>query len=121
MAPTSRDYYEILGIPRDAGKDAIRSAYRKLARQYHPDVNKDSEAEARFKEINEAYQVLNDDNKRALYDRYGHEGLSQNGGMGGPGFGGFGDLGTFLRTFSGSACAPARAMGPRLGRISPTT
>ena len=77
MAPTKRDYYEILGLSRNAGKDDIRSAYRRLARQYHPDVNKEAEAEDRFKEINEAYQILNDDDKRAAYDRYGHAGVSQ--------------------------------------------
>lgn len=114
MAPTTRDYYEILGIPRDAGKDAIRTAYRKLARQYHPDVNKDPNAEAQFKEINEAYQVLNDDEKRAIYDRYGHAGLSQNGGMGGAGFG-FGDLGDIFEDFFGFGMRSSPRQGPRRG------
>ncbi len=66
-----RDYYEVLGVPRDASTDDIRSAYRKLARQYHPDVNKDPEAEDRFKEIAEAYEVLRDLEKRERYDRLG--------------------------------------------------
>ena len=66
MSPDKRDYYEVLEITRDASKDAIRTAYRKLARQYHPDVNKEPDAEAKFKEINEAYQVLSDDEKRSL-------------------------------------------------------
>lgn len=78
MAP--RDYYEILGIGRDASSDEVKGAFRSLARQYHPDVNKASDAEERFKEINEAYAVLSDDDKRAAYDRYGHAGVN---GMGG--------------------------------------
>src|ERR671916_766829 len=72
MAVAFRDYYEALGVPRDASADDVRSAYRKLARQYHPDVNKDDpEAEDRFKEISEAYEVLRDPEKRAAYDRFG--------------------------------------------------
>jgi len=91
---TKRDYYEVLGISKSASKDDIRSAYRQLARKYHPDVSKDPDAEAKFKEINEAAQVLSDDEKRSLYDRYGHAGLNQNNmnGFGGFGFGGFEDI-----------------------------
>jgi molecular chaperone DnaJ len=70
-----RDYYEILNVPRDAGKDDIKNAYRKLALQYHPDRNKSPEAEERFKEISEAYAVLSDDEKRAQYDQFGHAGI----------------------------------------------
>lgn len=70
-----RDYYEILGISRGASSDDIRRAFRNLAKEYHPDVNKSPEAEAKFKEINEAYAVLSDDERRAAYDRYGHAGL----------------------------------------------
>jgi molecular chaperone DnaJ len=70
-----RDYYEILGVPRNASKDDIKRAFRQLARQYHPDVSNEADAEARFKEINEAYQVLSDDDKRAAYDRFGHAGV----------------------------------------------
>jgi len=70
-----KDYYTVLGIPREASPDAIRTAYRKLAKQYHPDVNKAPDAEERFKEINEAYAVLSDEERRAAYDRYGHAGL----------------------------------------------
>jgi molecular chaperone DnaJ len=70
-----RDYYEVLGIARSASNGEIRSAYRRLAKQYHPDVNKEDGAEERFKEINEAYAVLSDDERRASYDRYGHAGL----------------------------------------------
>ncbi|MCS7117327.1 MAG: DnaJ domain-containing protein [Thaumarchaeota archaeon] len=72
-----RDYYEILGVPRNATKEEIKRAYRRLALQYHPDRNKSPDAEERFKEISEAYAVLSDDEKRRLYDLYGHEGISQ--------------------------------------------
>jgi len=71
MALTYTDYYEVLGVPRDADQDAIRRAYRKLARKYHPDVNSDSDAEERFKELGEAYEVLSDPEKRGRYDRLG--------------------------------------------------
>lgn len=70
-----RDYYEVLGVPKDASKDQLKSAYRKLALQYHPDRNKAPDAEEHFKEISEAYAVLSDDAKRAQYDRFGHEGI----------------------------------------------
>jgi len=91
---SKRDYYEVLGISKSATKDDIRSAYRQLARKYHPDVSKDPDAETKFKEINEAAQVLSDDEKRSLYDRYGHAGLGQGdmSGFGGFGFGGFEDI-----------------------------
>lgn len=74
-----RDYYEILGVSKTASSDEIKSAFRNLARQYHPDVNSDADAEEKFKEINEAFAVLNDPEKRAAYDRYGHAGVSGNG------------------------------------------
>jgi len=74
---TKRDYYEVLGVQKGAGKDEIKSAYRKLALQFHPDRNKEKGAEERFKEISEAYAVLSDDNKRAQYDQYGHAGFDQ--------------------------------------------
>jgi molecular chaperone DnaJ len=70
-----RDYYEVLGVGRDASPDDLRRAYRRLAKQYHPDVNSEPDAEERFKEINEAYAVLSDENRRRTYDRYGHDGL----------------------------------------------
>ncbi|MCM3635487.1 MULTISPECIES: molecular chaperone DnaJ [Paenibacillus] len=88
-----RDYYEVLGVSKDASGDDIKKAYRKLARQYHPDVNKAADAEDKFKEVKEAYDVLSDDGKRDTYDRYGH--IDPNQGMGGAGgadFGGFGDI-----------------------------
>ncbi len=76
-----RDYYDILGVGRNASDDEIKSAFRKLARQYHPDVNKEPDAEERFKEVNEAYGVLSDREKRARYDRFGREGLGNLGGF----------------------------------------
>jgi molecular chaperone DnaJ len=91
-----RDYYEVLGVPRDADIQQIKKAYRKLAREHHPDVNQcDPECEDRFKEATEAYEVLCDTEKRRLYDAYGHEGLRARGGGGGFGFDdfpGFSDL-----------------------------
>lgn len=78
---TNRDFYEILGIPKNASMDDIKSAFRKLARQYHPDVSKESDAEEKFKEINEAYGVLSDPQKRARYDQFGRAGLGDMGGM----------------------------------------
>lgn len=78
---SKRDYYEVLGISRDASDDEIRKAYRKLARKYHPDVNKDPDAEQKFKDVKEAYEVLSDQQKKANYDRYGH--ADPTGGFGG--------------------------------------
>jgi molecular chaperone DnaJ len=76
-----RDYYEILGVPRESSTDEIKQAFRKLARQYHPDVSKEHDAEEKFKEINEAYAVLSDDEKRAAYNRFGHAGVKGTGGV----------------------------------------
>ena len=85
-----QDYYATLGVARGASAEELKKAYRKLAMQYHPDRNPgDAVAEAKFKEINEAYDVLKDDQKRSAYDRYGHAAF-ENGGMGGGGGGGFG-------------------------------
>ena len=74
-----RDYYEILGVPKDADQDTLKRAYRKLARENHPDVSKEPKevAEEKFKEISEAYEVLSDANKRSMYDQYGHAGVNQ--------------------------------------------
>lgn len=78
---SKRDYYEVLGVPRNASAEDLKGAFRKLARQYHPDVNKEADAEERFKEINEAYAVLSEPDRRAAYDRFGHDGLRGMGGM----------------------------------------
>ena len=94
---TKRDYYEVLGVERNASKEELRKAYRKLAMQYHPDRNPDNkEAEEKFKEAAEAYEILNDDDKRARYDRFGHEGVR------GSGFGsqGFSDINDIFSHFS---------------------
>jgi molecular chaperone DnaJ len=91
---SKRDYYEVLGVGKDASADEIKKSYRQLARQYHPDVNKAADAETKFKEVKEAYDVLSDDGKRSTYDRFGH--VDPNQGMGGGGGadfgGGFGDI-----------------------------
>ena len=111
-----RDYYEVLGVGRSATADEIRRAYRKLARQHHPDINREDGAEERFKEINEAYEVLSDDNRRTAYDRFGH---AANGFGGGDpfGFGGagspFGDL--FESFFGAAAGASRRRAAPARG------
>ena len=76
-----RDYYEVLRVNKNASQEEIKTAFRSLARQYHPDVNNAADAEERFKEINEAFMVLSDEQKRSIYDRYGHEGLRSTGGM----------------------------------------
>ena len=72
-----KDYYDILGLDHSATKDDIKKAYRKLALKYHPDKNKEKNAEEKFKEISEAYAVLYDDEKRKMYDQYGHKGIDQ--------------------------------------------
>jgi molecular chaperone DnaJ len=109
-----RDYYDVLGVNRQATPEEIKKAFRRLARQYHPDVNKNSDAEARFKEINEAYEVLSDREKRASYDRFGHAGPQA-------GFGGFGDFGGFggvediFESFFGGMRTGTARRGPTRG------
>ncbi len=93
----ARDYYEILGVPRDADQEDLKRAYRRLARKYHPDVNKEAGAEDRFKEINRAYEVLSDSDTRVRYDRFGEAGIGS--AAGAPGFQDFGDLGGFADIF----------------------
>jgi len=119
-----RDYYEVLGIAKSASKDEIKKAYRRLARQYHPDVSKEPEAENKFKEVNEAYEVLSDDQKRSVYDRLGHAGLGSaaQGGFGGfdfTGAGGFRDpFEIFEEVFGGfgfSTGGRSQRRGPRRG------
>ena len=88
---TKRDYYEVLGVDKSADEQTLKKAYRKLAMKYHPDRNPgDKEAEEKFKEINEAYEVLSDSTKRQTYDQFGHAGMNGQGGFGGQGFGGQG-------------------------------
>ena len=105
MTTSKRDYYDVLGVARSASNEEIRKAFRKLALEYHPDRNKSSSAAERFKEINEAYQILNDPEERTKYDTFGHAGVGQNGGSRGfdgfEGFGGFGDV--FDAFFGGSS------------------
>jgi len=99
-----RDYYEVLGVAKGASDDEIKKAYRKVAKKYHPDLHPgDAEAEAKFKEAGEAYEVLSDSQKRQRYDQYGHAGVDPNFGAGGGGFGGadFGDFGDIFSSFFG--------------------
>ncbi len=96
MADNKRDYYEVLGIEKGADDAAIKKAYRTMAKKYHPDMNPgDKEAEAKFKEVNEAYAILSDAEKKSRYDQYGHAGVDPNMGMGGGGYGDFGGFGGF--------------------------
>ena len=116
MATQKTDYYEILGIERDASAEEVKRAFRRLAMQYHPDRNSEPGAETRFKEINEAYEVLSDSERRAAYDRFGHAGVE--GAMGGSrgfeGFGPFGGFGDIFDAFFGAA-TQARRRAPSRG------
>ncbi|MGO2637454.1 MAG: DnaJ domain-containing protein, partial [Enterococcus viikkiensis] len=122
---TKRDYYEVLGVQKGASDDEIKKAYRKLSKQYHPDINKEADAEDKFKEISEAYEILSDPQKRAAYDQYGHAGTNPNygdaggfsgfgnGGFSGAGFGGFEDI--FESFFGGGGGRNANPNAPRQG------
>ncbi len=123
-----RDYYEVLGVQRSASADEIKRAYRKLAKKYHPDMNPgDKEAEAHFKEVNEAYEILSDETKKARYDQFGFAGVDPNygAGAGGAGFGGFDgdiDLNDIFSSFFGGGFgggfggAGARRNAPQKGQ-----
>lgn len=111
-----RDYYEVLNVNRGANQEEIKKAYRKLARQYHPDVNKNPDADARFKEINEAYEVLSDQQKRATYDRFGRVDFGNMGGMGDFGASGFGfDIFEEIFGFGGMGTRRQRRYEPQRG------
>ncbi len=117
MQSGKRDYYEVLGVSRNATPEEIKKSYRKLAMQYHPDRNPgDKEAEEKFKEAAEAYEVLRDQEKRSLYDRFGHEGLR---GAGFSGFRGFEDIfssfGDIFEDFFGFGTRSRRRHGPQRG------
>ncbi len=112
---TKRDYYEVLGVQRNANADEVKKAFRRLARQYHPDVSKEPDAETKFKEMNEAYDVLSDPEKRAMYDRFGHTGPA-----GGPGFDPFAGssadaFGSIFEAFFGGTPQRGQSRGPQRG------
>src|SRR5215470_9795152 len=116
MAANKRDYYEVLGVSRNATDDEVKKAFRRLAKQYHPDANKEQGAEARFIEINEAYEVLSDQQKRAAYDRYGHAATA--GAAGGAGFADFSSFSTIndiFETFFSGSTSTQRRSGPQRG------
>jgi molecular chaperone DnaJ len=116
MATTERDLYQVLGVERGASDAEIKRAFRKLAQQWHPDVNKDPEAQERFKEINEAYQVLSDPERRQRYDMFGRAGVDGGAGAGPGGFEGFGGFSDIFDAFFGGAAAAGSA---RRGRPQP--
>ena len=113
---SERDYYQVLGVERNASADELKKAYRSLARKYHPDINKEADAEERFKEVNEAYEVLSDQEKRARYDRYGRAGVQGNAsGAGFDGFG-FGFEDVFQSFFGGTRARTSSRRRPQRGR-----
>ena len=113
-----RDYYEILGVQRESEDAELKRAFRKMAQQFHPDVNREAGAEAKFKEVAEAYEVLSDPQKRQLYDQYGHAGVNTNGG---PDFSNFQTFGSFSDIFEqfgnifGGAAGGGTRRGPQRG------
>ena len=114
------DYYKVLGVDRNASEQEIGKAYRKLAKKYHPDLNHEPGAEEKYKQVNEAYEVLHDKQKRAQYDQFGSAGVNSQGGFGGQGFGGaggqgfggFGDFGDIFNDIFGG--------GSQRQRVDPT-
>ena len=122
MADDKRDYYEVLGVDKSVSDDELKKAYRKAAKKYHPEINPgDKEAEQKFKEVNEAYEVLSDKEKRARYDQFGHAGVAPNYGAGAGGYGGgftgdFGDLGDIFNSFFGGGFGGGRQSNPNAPR-----
>ena len=112
-----QDYYEVLGLSKGASDQDIKKAYRSLAKKYHPDINKDAGAEEKFKEINEAYEVLSDSQKRATYDQFGHAGMDgAQGGFSGADFGDINDIfGSFFGGGFGSSSRRSNSTG-QIGR-----
>ncbi|MBI4217936.1 MAG: molecular chaperone DnaJ, partial [Elusimicrobia bacterium] len=120
---TKRDYYEILGVNKNASAEELKAAYRNLAKKFHPDINKDKSAEEKFKEANEAYEVLSDPNKRQLYDQYGHAGVTAGAGAGNfrGGFGdfeGFGDINDLFGDIFENVFTGGKRSGSRRSRAS---
>src|ERR1700682_3704601 len=113
MATNKRDYYEVLGVSRNVTDEELKKAFRRLAKQYHPDANKEQGAEARFIEINEAYEVLSDSQKREAYDRFGHAGVGA--GAAGAGFNDFSSFSSindlFETFFAGNTGGGTRRSG----------
>ena len=120
MAEEKRDYYEVLGLQKGASEEEIKKAFKTMARKYHPDLHPgDKEAEAKFKEVNEAYGVLSDADKRARYDQFGHAGVDPNfaGAGGGAGdFGGFGDMGDIFSEIFGGGHARSSGQNKQMFR-----
>lgn len=113
---SKRDYYEVLGVSKSATKDELKKAYRKLSKQYHPDINKEPGADEKFKEVKEAYEVLSDDQRKAHYDQFGHTDPNQGFGGGGAGFEGFGGFEDIFSTFFGGGGSRRRdPNAPRQG------
>lgn len=109
---SKRDFYDVLGVDKNASTDEVKKAYRKLARKYHPDVNKETDAEAKFKEVKEAYDTLSDPQKKTHYDQFGHTDPNQGFGGGGADFGGFGDI---FDMFFGGGSSRRNPNAPRQG------
>src|SRR5687767_2895207 len=111
---SNKDFYEVLGVAKNASNDEIKKAYRKLAMKYHPDRNTDSkDSESKFKEIQKAYDILSDKEKKEAYDKYGHAGVDTNAGFSSGGFSDFEDLGDIFSTFFGGGRSSRNSGGGR--------